>query len=112
MTCTRIHMGDGITAIVCTRGQRRARCAVCKRAEATKLCDFPLSGRKAGKTCDRKLCDACAAVQPVAVLPTPGSTVDDTIDYCPAHHRLASKPAAKPEAKPQAAPAQLDLFKP
>jgi hypothetical protein len=58
------------TAIVCIRRPRPARCSVCKQHPHTKLCDGP--GKRAGKDCDAKLCDACAQhVGPK--------------DYCPAH---------------------------
>lgn len=58
------------TAIVCIRRPRPARCSVCARRWHTKLCDGP--GKKPGKTCDAKLCDACA--QHVGAE-----------DFCPAH---------------------------
>lgn len=40
------------------------------------LCDFPLAGEKAGKTCDRPLCAACAKV------------VGADLHYCPSHGML------------------------
>lgn len=40
------------------------------------LCDYPLAGEKAGKTCDRPLCAACA------------KTVGSDLHYCPSHHML------------------------
>jgi len=43
----------------------------------TKQCDFPLTGRKAGKTCDVHLCDRCA------------TNVAPDRDYCPAHVRVS-----------------------
>lgn len=90
MPCEVIHGGGGAVVIMCTRGTtRRKNCAVCKARPATKLCDFPLSGSKAGQTCDRDLCDQCAVVQPTVVLPTFGSLVGDTRDFCPAHDRHA-----------------------
>ena len=66
MTCSTVKIGNTV-AIVCTRGQRRRRCA-CGRL-ATKLCDFP-RGRG---TCSKPLCEACA----VAVGPDR--------DHCPDH---------------------------
>jgi DNA modification methylase len=60
MGCERVNLGNGITAIVCTRGQRRAKCSNCGRMRADLLCDWKLKGKKAGKTCDRKLCHGCA----------------------------------------------------
>lgn len=78
MTCRPIELPGGITGWVCTRGQssRPAPCSVphCGRYH-TRLCDFPLAGRKAGKTCDAKLCDVHAV------------SVGPERDYCPAHAR-------------------------
>lgn len=80
MTCHRIGgtLPDGRTwsGFACTRGERRQLCSSCKSRPATKLCDFPLSGKHAGKTCDRPLCSSCACQ---AGLPN--------VDYCPAHAR-------------------------
>lgn len=59
----------------CSRDQRQPRCAVCG-APSTKLCDQPLTGPKAGKTCDRPLCARCAV------------HVGPDRDLCPAHARL------------------------
>ena len=75
MTCKQINLGGGATAIVCTRGSDRGRCK-CGRV-ATRLCDFELSGRKAGQTCSAKLCEKCSTRPPASEL-----------DYCPAHARL------------------------
>lgn len=62
MPCKTLDLGNGDFAIVCSRGRKpRARCEVCQDREHTLLCDFPLSGAKAGKTCSRKLCARCAA---------------------------------------------------
>ncbi len=67
---------DGkFTAIICRRGSQTKRCDICGRPGG-KLCDFPLTGAKAGKTCDRSLCAACAV------------HVDPDIDYCPTHARM------------------------
>jgi hypothetical protein len=73
MPCKTIDLGNGDFAITCSRDRRsRAVCDVCKDREHTLLCDFPLSGAKAGKTCSRKLCGRCA----VKV---------GALDLCPAH---------------------------
>jgi hypothetical protein len=78
MGCEVIKLPDGTTIIACSRGrQSRERCA-CGRV-ATIQCDWPLSGDKAGHTCDRWCCRSCAA------------HVGDDRDYCPAHARLAGK---------------------
>lgn len=69
----------GVTMIVCRRGAR-PRAAPCDLAgcnrEHTKLCDFPLRGKRAGATCDAKICDAHA------------TQVGPGRDYCPAHARM------------------------
>lgn len=56
MTCTRVTLPSGGTAIVCTTGARQARCA-CGRA-APFLCDWKVKDRRSG-TCDAPLCEAC-----------------------------------------------------
>ena len=77
MTCELVDLGDGRgVAIVCMRGRRRAPCSHCGRHAATLLCDFPLKGKKAGRTCDRKLCPKCAVHLGEA-------------DYCPPHSTIA-----------------------
>jgi len=75
VTCELVDLGDGGVAIVCTRGRRRASCSHCGRHAATLLCDFPLKGKKAGRTCDRKLCPKCAVHLGEA-------------DYCPPHSMM------------------------
>ncbi len=72
MPCNDVKLPNGGYAIVCTRGKRPIICAVCKR-RGSKLCDFPLTGAKSGKTCDRPLCDRCAV------------SGGKEIDYCPTH---------------------------
>jgi hypothetical protein len=63
-------------AVVCTR-RRRPRCASCGTTRgAFVLCDYPLSGAKAGQTCSRVICQSCA------------THVDPDHDYCPPHARL------------------------
>lgn len=66
------HRGN---MIICSRSSRAKRCEICGKPGG-KLCDFPLSGPKSGKTCDRSLCVACAV------------HVDPDIDYCPAHAKV------------------------
>lgn len=73
MPCRVIPVPGG-TAIVCTRGRGKKRCAYCRR-EHTKFCDGP--GKEHGDTCDRSLCDEHAA------------HVDgQDLDYCREHARL------------------------
>lgn len=72
MPCNPVDLGGGAFAIACTRGRRPIICVHCGRP-GNRLCDFPLTGAKAGKTCDRPLCAKCA------VRRKPG------IDYCQVH---------------------------
>ena len=76
MPCDVIKSPEGLTVIACHRGPRR----VCAEPDciytATKLCDFPLTGAKAGKTCDRRLCERHAHET------EPGR------DLCPIHYQM------------------------
>lgn len=67
--------GTEVTGIACSRGRQSKPCTECG-GRSTKLCDFPLRGPKAGKTCDAALCGRCAVKR--------GADVD----YCPPHARL------------------------
>lgn len=75
MTCEFIKMplpdGTTTTAILCSRGRGpRAKCSFCHGPVHSLLCD----GRRPGartKTCDAKLCRACAV------------NVGDDRDLCP-----------------------------
>lgn len=78
----RAQLQDGtpIVGVVCTRGVRAKRCVNCGKA-ADRLCDWKLTGPKAGKTCDRPVCRSCTT------RPAPDK------DLCPAHARAwASHP--------------------
>jgi hypothetical protein len=79
MTCHPLGNGGGF---FCTRGPQ-ARCSSCNKRLASKLCDFDLTGAKAGSTCDRKLCAGCAVV------------VGPERDYCPAHARASTALAVR-----------------
>lgn len=83
MTCTPLPGGLGWT---CTRGSRTppAPCSVCSKHPHTKLCDYALTGKRAGSTCDRKLCDACAV------------SLGSDRDHCPAHARITSMSRGMP----------------
>jgi len=85
--CERVDIGNGTYAIVCTRGHRQ-RCK-CGRP-STKLCDYPLSGAKAGKTCSRPMCDGC-------------STRVGSLDYCRPHAEASGtkQPARGPVTRAQ-----------
>lgn len=78
MPCTKIDLGDGASAIVCSRGRSTPVCAShgCGRPSEA-LCDFPLGN---GKTCDRKMCARCRHAQP---------RLGPDRDYCRVHHELA-----------------------
>lgn len=78
MTCSRIDLGNGVTGWACSRGARTKRCKECGR-RASKLCDYPLRGPKADKTCDANLCDRCAV------------NVGPDRDYCQTHARLSKQ---------------------
>lgn len=81
MTCHRLDLGDGVTGFVCTETKRRA-CSSCRssiKAEQGVLCDWPLTGPKAGKTCDRFVCQRCA------------KHVGEDRDYCPTHAEIAER---------------------
>lgn len=64
---------------VCTRGRRDPICKCGSGKPADRLCDWPLTGRKAGATCNRRCCDACALRV---------SDEGEGIDYCPPHARM------------------------
>lgn len=105
MACDNIQRGDGTQVIMCGPRKRRPPCKVTGcRAPATILCDFPLSGAAAGKTCSKALCRA-HAVKQIDVTPFPHKVVvrlvpgaepievlipgeEDTVDFCPAHDKL------------------------
>lgn len=71
MPCKTIKNDEGkFTAIVCSRGQRRAKCQFCSNY-SEKLCDYEL---RPGKTCDARICVRCAAHVP-----------GKDIDFCPMH---------------------------
>jgi hypothetical protein len=82
MYCDRFQTPGGGYAIVC-RGGRRPQPKPCKAcgAPSTRLCDFPLKGKKAGKTCSAPICDRCR------------TAFGDEIDYCPPHAKLAAAAA-------------------
>ena len=100
MTCHRFRSADGrMTGFICWRGERQRLCSACKSRPASLLCDFPLSGKKQGRTCDRPLCRACAVNVPhkrpqqaqLGYITRPGKLVmmeEDTYDLCPAHAKV------------------------
>jgi len=93
MVCRPFKIGNA-HGFVCSRGERAPRCSQCGKP-AEKLCDFPIIG-KGVRTCDKKLCDACAteieaerlSIQDLAFTE---KKEPDTIDVCPAHLRFIEK---------------------
>jgi hypothetical protein len=81
MTCRTIKSEDGkFMAVVCSRTPtKRCKCG----RPCTKLCDFPLTGAKAGKTCDEPMCDLHHVNQ------------GPEIDYCLPHDRVAKAAESK-----------------
>lgn len=71
MTCERITLPGGQTAIVCSTNLRK-RCACGRRA--TLLCDWKVPAKRSG-TCDAPICASCATS------PAPDK------DLCPTHAR-------------------------
>jgi hypothetical protein len=87
MTCRYVDLGGGNYAITCGgRGQRSHRCKDCGR-DATLQCDFPLRGRKTGRTCSVYLCAGCA-------------TAVDGKDLCAPHARAWERQACLPLGEP------------
>jgi hypothetical protein len=77
MPCRTYRSEDGKgAAILCGRGPLPKMCVVCFQRYSSKLCDFPLTGSKKGKTCDRPLCQSCAVHK------------EPNTDYCPTHARM------------------------
>lgn len=90
MACDELHPKGGGTFFICNRSQRSARCSVAGCSSRASLqCDFPLAGRKAGKTCDRHLCARHGVRQRTVTRIEAGTAFDDTIDFCPVHAELA-----------------------
>jgi hypothetical protein len=84
MYCDRFTTKDGVY-VVCCRSGRRPSCSVPGCGAPSEFqCDFPLSGKKRGRTCSKHLCAQHRVRQPT-IVPLGG----ETIDYCPAHDRIA-----------------------
>lgn len=107
MPCTTFRAGDGSIGIVCSRGSRGKRCSVegCGKP-AARLCDYPLSGKKTGQTCDRALCEKHATQigEPVIRLSADPrweshrlrmASSEDTVDVCPVHARFVQAETAQ-----------------
>jgi len=70
MTCDRVTLPGGFTAIVCS-SRKPQRCVACGR-RAPLLCDWKVPGKKSG-TCDAPICEHCTTS------PAPDK------DLCPKH---------------------------
>lgn len=76
MTCTRVRMPNGGTAILCGRSRGKPRrCSFCSSASAL-LCDYVLL---AGRVCSKPLCVRCAVRQ------DHNARSADSVDHCPDH---------------------------
>lgn len=71
MTCTRVPLPGGGSAIVCGPRKPAMKCSGCGHP-AKRLCDWKTPGHRNG-TCDAPVCDACS------LKPAPEK------DICPAH---------------------------
>ncbi len=86
MPCETFRFPGGGTAIVCSRGRQvRKKCVGCGKP-ATLLCDYPLQGKRAGKTCDRPICAKCATK-----VPGVETSEHDPFNLCPQHKDKASE---------------------
>ena len=73
MQCRKVALPGGGAAFICGPKPRRRNCKFCSRY-ADLECDFPLTGKKAGQTCDAPICSRC-------------TTRTDGKDFCPPHQR-------------------------
>jgi hypothetical protein len=78
MQCRKVALPGGGAAIICGPKPRRRNCKFCSRY-ADLECDFPFTGKKAGKTCDVPMCLRCSTKQ------------NDGKDFCPPHERYRAK---------------------
>jgi hypothetical protein len=59
MGCDPVDLGEGVSAIVCTRGRSGKKpCSSCGRP-AGRLCDYPVTRGLHKATCDRPICTRC-----------------------------------------------------
>ena len=72
MPCIKVDLPGGGFALARVSSDRVKSCKYCGRI-SSKLCDFKLTGSKAGKTCDAPMCEKCAHY------------VEPDKDYCKPH---------------------------
>lgn len=75
MTCESIHLGNGVSFIGCGPKKKPKPCETCGEA-SSKLCDYKLTGKRAGKTCGAAICARCAV------------SIGPDEDLCPTHDRF------------------------
>lgn len=75
--CEFTKTSDGMM-VSCSRGSSRGTCAYCKARPADFRCDYELRGKRAGSTCDGRLCNGCA-------YSIPGTE----LHLCPPHRKEA-----------------------
>jgi hypothetical protein len=96
MPCTPLKLGDGVTALICSRGRTRKRCRYCSGAGG-RLCDFPVTRDGVRGTCDAPLCSRCT------------TKIAGDGDLCRAHAPLWDAALGRPKVGPGAAePAPSD----
>jgi hypothetical protein len=78
MHCRDIVIDGKVVGIACGSRSRPKPCKQCG-ARSTRLCDYPLAGKKRGTTCDAPLCDRCAV------------KVGPDRDFCRPHANLRAK---------------------
>lgn len=66
---------DGTVALITQEVPNPRPCAFCGRLTDV-LCDFPLRGKKKGRTCSKRSCERCS------------SKIGDDLDLCPIHTKL------------------------
>lgn len=82
MQCRKVAFPGGGTAFICGPKPRRRNCKFCSRY-ADLECDFPLTGKKAGQTCEAPMCVRCST--------TVRGPKGEQLDYCPPHERYRAK---------------------
>lgn len=75
MACEPLVLDGKVVGIMCGVRKRKCTSPGCGRP-AEFLCDYPLRGARAGKTCSRGVCSSHRVV------------VADGVDHCPAHGKV------------------------
>lgn len=88
MTCKVTPIAGG-AIFTCGHTKPTKRCKFCD-APCEKLCDFELTGAKAGQTCSAPMCHKCT------------TTVGSGMDLCPPHKRFVESKSSQlaNDAKP------------